>query len=64
MNLSKYAIPIHLQPAYLGRLRCAGKLTETEKAAAEILSLPIYPELDQADIELIIQTMKSKPRTR
>ena len=54
-----YPIPIHLQPAYLGRLRCAGKLTETEKAAAEILSLPIYPELDQADIELIIQTMKA-----
>ncbi|HKZ84802.1 MAG TPA: DegT/DnrJ/EryC1/StrS family aminotransferase [Anaerolineae bacterium] len=45
-----YPVPIHLQPAYRGRLAVAGALPETERAAREVLSLPIYPELttDQA----------------
>lgn len=45
-----YPVPIHLQPAYRGRLAGAGALPETERAAREVLSLPIYPELttDQA----------------
>ena len=45
-----YPVPIHLQPAYRGRLGDAGSLPETERAAREILSLPMYPELadDQA----------------
>jgi dTDP-4-amino-4,6-dideoxygalactose transaminase len=40
-----YPTPVHLQPAYLGRLRISGDLRETERAAQEILSLPLYPEL-------------------
>jgi dTDP-4-amino-4,6-dideoxygalactose transaminase len=45
--------PVHLQPAYQGRVRGAGKLTTTERAAKEILSLPIYPELTDAEIEKV-----------
>jgi dTDP-4-amino-4,6-dideoxygalactose transaminase len=45
--------PVHLQPAYQGRVRGAGKLTNTERAAKEILSLPIYPELTDAEIEKV-----------
>lgn len=42
-----YPVPIHLQPAYtIGNRQ---SLPETEKAAAEILSLPIYPELQPSD---------------
>jgi len=40
-----YPVPIHLQPAYVRRLRCADPMHHTEKAAGRILSLPIYPEL-------------------
>jgi dTDP-4-amino-4,6-dideoxygalactose transaminase len=47
-----YPVPVHLQPAYRGRL-CANNLTNTERIATEILSLPIYPELADADVERI-----------
>src|SRR5207249_2445163 len=49
-TLIHYPVPIHLQPAYQGRLGAPGGLARTEAAAASILSLPMYPELadDQA----------------
>jgi dTDP-4-amino-4,6-dideoxygalactose transaminase len=50
-----YPLPAHLQPAYdnldLGR----GSLPETERAANEVLSLPIYPELQAAEVERVIE---------
>ena len=51
--LVHYPVPVHLQPAYLGRLRGAGNLPNTERAAKEILSLPIYPELTETEIEKV-----------
>jgi dTDP-4-amino-4,6-dideoxygalactose transaminase len=46
-----YPVPVHAQPAYLGRValgpaRCAA----TEAAAAEVMSLPMYPELTDAEV--------------
>jgi len=41
-----YPVPIHRQPAYEGRLRCVSSMQMTEKVANEILSLPMYPELN------------------
>jgi dTDP-4-amino-4,6-dideoxygalactose transaminase len=43
-----YPRPVHLQPAYAGRVRTAPCMTVTENAAARVLSLPIYPELTDA----------------
>ncbi|MEO0249307.1 MAG: DegT/DnrJ/EryC1/StrS family aminotransferase, partial [candidate division WOR-3 bacterium] len=40
-----YPLPVHLQPAY--RHRFPASLPETEAAAAEIVSLPMYPELGE-----------------
>ena len=51
--LVHYPVPVHLQPAYLNRLRGSERLAHTERAAKEILSLPIYPELSEAEIEKI-----------
>ena len=43
--LIHYPVPIHRQPVYQERLRCVNSMANTEKAAEEILSLPMYPEL-------------------
>jgi dTDP-4-amino-4,6-dideoxygalactose transaminase len=39
-----YPQPIHLQPAYLGRLKGSNALPVTEHLASRILSLPMYPQ--------------------
>lgn len=54
-----YPVPVHLQRAYRGRLR-AGKagLVETERAAREVLSLPMHPFLDEADIEHVVRSIR------
>jgi dTDP-4-amino-4,6-dideoxygalactose transaminase len=48
-----YPVPIHLQPAYRGRLGDAGSFPAAEKAAREILSLPLYPQLAAAAAERV-----------
>jgi len=60
-----YPIPIHLQPAYqdLGYKR--GDFPVTEAYADRILSLPMYPELSDRQVEFISQTVcefQSAPR--
>jgi dTDP-4-amino-4,6-dideoxygalactose transaminase len=46
--LVHYPVPVHLQPAYRD-LPGSASLPETERAAREVLSLPIYPELTDAE---------------
>jgi len=55
--LIHYPVPIHLQPAYFKRLRGSENLPETERAAREILSLPIYPELTQPEADLVVSSV-------
>jgi dTDP-4-amino-4,6-dideoxygalactose transaminase len=57
-TLIHYPVPIHMQPAYQGRIRCGDNLEETEKAAGEILSLPIYPELTEAEMNMITTAIR------
>jgi dTDP-4-amino-4,6-dideoxygalactose transaminase len=52
-TLIHYPVPVHLQPAYRGRLHYTGDLSETEQAALEVLSLPMYPELSPADVNKV-----------
>lgn len=49
-----YPIPLHLQPAYAGYGGGPGSLPVTEQACREIVSLPIFPELDSEDVEKVI----------
>ena len=52
-TLVHYPLPIHLQPAYAGRLQGREHLPETECAAREVLSLPMYPELTLDDVRQV-----------
>ncbi len=52
-----YPVPVHLQPAYKD-LSCRSDLLKTERIVKEIISLPIYPELIEADAEKIMKMIK------
>ena len=54
-----YPTPIHLQPIYAGLGYKNGDLPETERAAKEALSLPIYAELTDEQIEYVVNVLKS-----
>jgi dTDP-4-amino-4,6-dideoxygalactose transaminase len=56
-TLVHYPTPVHLQPAYHGRLRTSPQMTSTEQAASEVLSLPMYPELTEEDIEFVARQL-------
>ncbi len=45
-----YPVPIHKQSFYIGSLRYKDSLPETEKAAKEVLSLPVHPGLSREDL--------------
>lgn len=50
-----YPIPLHLQPVFKELGYNEGDLPETEKAAKEVLSLPMFPELKRAQQDYIIE---------
>ncbi len=58
-TLVHYPVPVHLQPAYQGRLRCVGSMANTERIAKGILSLPIYPELTPEEIGYVSEAIVS-----
>lgn len=49
-----FPIPDHRQPALAGLAHRAGPLVETERACAEVLSLPCFPELRDDEIDQVI----------
>src|SRR5262249_14591462 len=53
-----YPIPIHLQPAYADLGYRAGDFPHAEQAAAEVYSLPIYPEMDEAKLSRVASALR------
>ena len=49
-TLIHYPVPVHAQPAYAGRISIGEGLPQTEAAAREILSLPMFPELSDEQV--------------
>tara|TARA_Y100001968_G_scaffold332308_1_gene389967 strand:- start:2365 stop:3549 length:1185 start_codon:yes stop_codon:yes gene_type:complete len=53
-----YPIPIHLQPAYKKLGYNFGSLPVTEKISNQVLSLPIYPEISEAEQDYVVDSIK------
>lgn len=47
-----YPTPVHHQPAFAG-LGAAGGFVESERACAQVLSLPVHPGLSLAEVETV-----------
>lgn len=54
-----YPVPVHLQGAYRSLGYEPGAFPVAELCAAEFLSLPMYPELTDAQIEQVIEGVKA-----
>jgi dTDP-4-amino-4,6-dideoxygalactose transaminase len=55
-----YPMPVHLQPAYAGRTWLAqGALPATNKASEEVLSLPMFPQLSDAQVEEAVAALQA-----
>ena len=49
-----YPTPVHLQPAYKDRLRSAEPMKITEEICDCVLSLPLFPELAEVDVDRVV----------
>jgi dTDP-4-amino-4,6-dideoxygalactose transaminase len=58
-----YGLPAHLQPAYSDLGYGKGSFPQSETAALQVLSLPIYPELSDQGIARVAEALK-KATTR
>jgi dTDP-4-amino-4,6-dideoxygalactose transaminase len=55
-----YPVPVHLQPAYADLGYGPGDFPESERAANQVLSLPMYPELSPTDLEIVAAAMREE----
>ena len=56
-----YPLPVYRQEAYAHLRVPPGDCPEAERAAAEILSLPIYPELTDEQIDAVVEAVNAFP---
>jgi dTDP-4-amino-4,6-dideoxygalactose transaminase/acetyltransferase-like isoleucine patch superfamily enzyme len=53
-----YPIPVHLQPAYADLGYGPGDFPESERAAAEVLSLPMFPEMTAQQQSIVADAIR------
>lgn len=54
-----YAPPMHLQPVYAAKGFAPGAFPVTERSAARLLGLPIGPHLEDAQVDAVIDAVRS-----
>jgi dTDP-4-amino-4,6-dideoxygalactose transaminase len=59
-----YPIPLHRQECFAHYGYPPGSLPETERAAEEVLSLPIFPELSGDEIGHVVQIIAASLPSR
>jgi dTDP-4-amino-4,6-dideoxygalactose transaminase len=52
-----YPVPVHRQPAYEAVSRIPGSLAVTDRLSAEVLSLPMYPSLTDAEVDRVCESL-------
>ena len=54
-----YPVPLHLQPAYRDLGYGAGDFPVSESVAREILSLPLFPEMTDQQVQEVAAALRS-----
>jgi UDP-2-acetamido-2-deoxy-ribo-hexuluronate aminotransferase len=57
-----YPVPLHLQPLYASMGGKPGDLRVSERAAREVLSIPLYPEITPSQLERVAQAVRDALR--
>jgi len=58
-----YPVPVHLQPAFRDRGMTRWPLPHSEQAAAQVVSLPLYPELTDDQLDTVVSAVRAQLET-
>jgi len=53
-----YPLPLHLQPSFANLGYKQGDLPESERACDEVISLPVFPELKDKQLEYVVKSIR------
>jgi len=56
-----YPVPLHQQEVFICRNISSEKLINSEICAAEVLSLPMFPELEKEEVQYISNVINHAP---